>query len=267
MLRKVLLILFGILSGLIGLGLVAGGVVLISIVGSDGWIRSGDDRVQTVTYALVSEPQELAEEGEDINFFGDIELEMTAEPSGSEDRVFIGVGPTAEVEQYLEGVEVDVVVDVDYPPLDFETQRVDGSSRPGPPERQEFWTDSVSGTGNQRLEFDVPSGSFRVVVMNASGAKGVDVDASLGVKAPFVREAGIVLVVVAVFFLGLGIFLLVMGARTRVEPGTPQVGDQPVPAPPPPPPPPATTQEAPGGEPEGEATQPPAPPPDEPGSA
>lgn len=265
MLRKVLLILFGILSGLIGLGLVAGGLVLISIVGSDGWIRSGDDRVQTATYALVSEPQELAEEGEDINFFGDIELEMTAEPSGSEDRIFIGVGPTDSVEHYLEGVEVDIVVDVDYPPLDFETQRVDGSDRPLPPERQEFWTDFVSGTGTQRLEFDIPAGSFRVVVMNASGAKGVDVDASLGVKAPFVREAGIVLVVVAVFFLGLGIFLLVMGARTRVEPAAPPGGEQPMTSPPPPPPPATgTAQGVPEAGPAGEEAP---PPPGEPGSS
>ena len=233
MVRKVLLIVFGILSALVALALVAGGILLISIVGSDGWIRSGDNRVQTATYAFLSQPHELAEEGEDVNFFGDRELELSAESRDPDEEIFIGVGPTDAVEEFLDGVDVDVVVDVDYPPLTFDTQRVDGSHRPRLPERQEFWTDSIAGPGKQTLDFDLPDGSFRVVMMNASGTQGVDVDASLGVRAPFVKEAGIIMVVVGGFFLLVGIFLLIFAARTRVEPSPPLPDSQPVPPAPP----------------------------------
>jgi hypothetical protein len=125
------------------------------------------------------------------------------------------------------------------------------------------------GTGDQRVTWKLRSGTHRLVVMNADGSAGVDVDAKWGVEIPWIFPLGIGLVVAAAIALVLGVVLIVAGARTRTAPvvtappvagawsapgATPAPWQTPPPSAPPPPPPP----------PPGPAPPPPPPPPPEP---
>jgi hypothetical protein len=56
--------------------------------------------------------------------------------------------------------------------------------------------DSISGT----LSWDLSSGHWAVVVMNADGSKGVDVRLAIGAKTGLLLPAGIVALVVGVLF-------------------------------------------------------------------
>ena len=215
--KKVLLIVFGAVAGLIGALLAIAGVAVIALTGGDGSISSGTEMLGTSTYALVSEPAAVdAGPGRSV----DATLRITAE-STTRTAVFVGVGPAVDVDRYLSGVEYDEVRDVTFSPFRFETERREGVRAPERPVGQRFWTEQASGAGRQTVEFRVQAGDHRIVVMNADASPGVEVRASFGVRAPWVRRLGIVLAIVGVALVLLGLLLLVWGIRTRVPPRQP----------------------------------------------
>ena len=58
---------------------------------------------------------------------------MSAEPRK---RLFFGIGPASDVERYLDGVEHDIVVDVEVDPFEVEYRHVLGDRTPEPPVSQ-----------------------------------------------------------------------------------------------------------------------------------
>ena len=63
----------------------------------------------------------------------------------------------------------------------------------------------------QRLQWDLESGQWAVVVMNADGSRGVGADASVGVKSDWVLPVGLGLLGGFAFLSILGTVLLVLG--------------------------------------------------------
>jgi hypothetical protein len=271
MAKKIILIVFGALGILLGLGLLIGGTVLTALTGGDGYFTSGTHSISTSTYAFVSEPQTIRDGyWYDRGRNGDVRFRVTAE---SDTAVFIGVAPASAVEDYLTDVPFDEVTSVDFSPFRVHTSRHDGTSTPEPPTEQSFWVGQVNGSGRQTLDWVAYSGNYRLVVMNADASQGVDVRTSLGIRLPFLRGVGIGLLVGGGVILLLGIALLVWGIRTKTAPkpvaagypggGWPQGYYPPAGYPPPagyqqqpgyPPPggyPPATGQQPPGQQPAG----------------
>src|SRR4051812_7789662 len=213
--KKVVLIVLGAIAALVGLGLLAGGVALAAVFGPDGRFESSSERLDTPTYALVSEPVRLQSDAPLNSDYGGVKVGLRANTNGPE-RVFIGIAPTAAVNAYLRGVPVDVVTEWHYSDPVQKT-RVNGEAQPDPPTAQPFWT--VKATGDDaRLTWKLRSGSYRLVVMNADASSGVDVSAKWRVEIPWIFPLGIGLLIAGLVAIGVGILLLVLGIRARTTP-------------------------------------------------
>ncbi len=116
----------------------------------------------------------------------DVRVEGVA--TGSE-MIFMGIAPTDAVAEYLDGVTHDEITDWDFFKNDAEDvvyTKNEGTTDPAAPGTQGFWVASVSGSGEQTLDWTIQTGEWALVVMNADGSPGVSADVQLGVLAPSV---------------------------------------------------------------------------------
>jgi hypothetical protein len=220
--KKVLLIVFGSVLALLGVGLTIGGVVLLGLTGGDGYFGSSTETLRTPTHALVSESvADYADSGAD----GLAATARVRASSTSGEPLFLGVGRAAEVDRYLSGVAYDEVRDIQFSPFRYETVRREGERSPEPPGDQPGWIARATGDGEQTLEFEIrDQADYRLVVMNADGSTGVDVRASFAIRVPFLRRVGLGLTIGGVLGVLVGILLLVWGVRTKVPPRQPAWG-------------------------------------------
>lgn len=122
-------------------------------------------------------------------------------PASSGPPLFVGIGPSTEVDRYLAGVDHTVITEF----WGDKTEGVDGGPPASAPGTQDFWVVSATGSGPQTLVWDPADGSWTVVVMNADGQPGIDVGTDLGAKVPALPW-------IAVGFLALGAILMAGGA-------------------------------------------------------
>ena len=132
--------------------------------------------------------------------------------AGSESEVFLGIGPANEVADYLEGAEHSVVRSVGTSGFQPRYREIPGTGTPEPPGEQEFWTESVEGVGSQELEWELASGDWTIVVMNADASAPVDVGLRAGVRSSVIGPTAVALLLVGLPLLVLGIPLIVLGA-------------------------------------------------------
>jgi hypothetical protein len=132
-----------------------------------------------------------------------------ASPDGD---VFVGVGPRAEIEAYLQDVARTEIRDLRYFPFEVEYRDIPGEGTPAPPTEQDFWAASASGAGTQELEWSVTPGDWGVVVMNADGTAGVTAQLQAGIRSDLIAPVATTLIFTGVLLLVLGIPLLVLGA-------------------------------------------------------
>ena len=198
---------------------------------ADGFYSSGGERLETVSYAITSEHIDLGVRpgGRERRFdLGDLAtVRLAIDPQG-EGPVFIGIGPADDVEGYLQGVAHAEIDDIDQDPFRVTYRYVEGDAPAGPPGEEGFWAASAEGAGNQTLEWELESGDWAVVAMNADGTAGVALDASVGVKADWVAPVGIGLLVAAVLLATLGAVLLVVGASGLHPTAGPVTAPEPV---------------------------------------
>ena len=207
---RVVLLVVGSIAAVLAFGLLAGGCALVAIDQTqrddDNFLMSPSEDFRTSTYAIVSKNADIdsgeAEWALDT-FLGTVRIR-----SESDRSVFVGIGSATEVDGYLEGVEHDVVTDLEDEPRYARTR---GGEPEGPPGDQEFWVASSSGSGEQTLEWDPEDGDWRVVVMNADGRRGVSSDMSIGAELDSVILVGIGLLA--------GGALLALGAALAITAG------------------------------------------------
>jgi hypothetical protein len=108
------------------------------------------------------------------------EVRIRVTPASADEPLFVGVGPSADVDRYLSGVSHAVITEF----WGDEMETVDGGKPAPAPGAQEFWVASASGPGAQTLEWEPADGSWTVVVMNPDGGPGIDVGADLGARMP-----------------------------------------------------------------------------------
>lgn len=180
----------------------------------DGFFTTRDQRFETVTYALSSDEIDLGADPaaeENVPDLGDLATVRLRVDPVSESAVFVGIGPSDDVDAYLDGVaharveRVGGRGSVTY-------DHVAGGAPSGAPGDQGFWAAQASGSGPQTVDWDVESGQWSVVVMNADASEGVGVDASVGVEANWVLGVGLGLGGFGLFSLLVGTVLLVVGA-------------------------------------------------------
>ena len=200
---RVALLVVGSVLGLVSLGVLAAGAGALAIDWTqreDGFVTSPRHAYSTPTYALVSETADL--DGPDWAWR---DLVGTVRIQGrSDDPVFLGIGPDADVERYLADVSHEVVHDIGHSRGDDTDQRP-GGAPPTPPGQQTFWAASAEGTGRVNLDWDPESGHWAVVVMNADGSRFVDATLSIGAELDALPWVGGAL-------LGAGVLLALLAA-------------------------------------------------------
>ncbi|MGH8826717.1 MAG: hypothetical protein ACRDVZ_03755 [Jiangellaceae bacterium] len=210
----------GAVVAVVGASLLSGGGAVLWAEqqrDTDGYFTSSSEPLTTDSYALSAPDLDVDLAGPDALYaeelLGDIRIEGAGPDSGP--PLFLGIGPASEVDRYLAGVGHDEISDADFGPF-----RVDYSPHPGgapsaAPTAQAFWVVSESGTGEQTLTWDVSSGDWSVVVMNADGSPGVQADLAVGATLPVLRPIAIGLLVVGGVLLLIGIATIVAAIATR----------------------------------------------------
>jgi hypothetical protein len=264
--KKVVLIVLGVIAALAGLALAIGGIALTALFGPDGTYDAPRERLDTPTHALVSEPVELENDAPVGSGFGGVKVRLGAR-SNERDAIFVGIGRARDVDAYLRGAAVDVITEWSWDDGDAITkERIDGEATPDAPGDQDFWEVRSVGVGDQRVTWKLRNGTHRLVVMNADASPGVDVAAKWGVEIPWIFPLGIGLLVAALLALILAVVLIVFGVRARTAPvvtappvagawsspgaapapwGPPPTSAPTPPPPAPPPPPPPESPDAP----------------------
>ena len=182
---------------------------------SEGFFTSSTEHFETATYAITSENIDLGvEPGSGDRHFdlGHLATVRFRIASSTGAPVFIGIGREPDVDRYLAAVAHDEIDSVHFAPFRVTYRLQSGGPPSTRPSAQRFWDASAHGPGLQRLEWEVKSGRWAVVVMNADGSRGVAADASAGVKSDWVLPLGIGLLSGFAVLLVLGSALLVLGA-------------------------------------------------------
>jgi hypothetical protein len=111
----------------------------------------------------------------------DVRVEGVGAGSGT---LFMGIAPADAVAGYLDGVAHDEITAWDSTQDDITEvvyTRNEGATDPAAPETKGFWVASVSGSGEQALDWTIESGEWALVIMNADGSPGVSADVRFGV--------------------------------------------------------------------------------------
>lgn len=217
---RIALVVIGVLMMLFGLGAASGGGVLLWIDrtqrDADGFFAGSTDRYASGGYAITSEAIDLGSGGgagwaADLGDLARVRVRGEGAPGGP--PLFIGIGPRDAVEGYLAGVRRSEVDDVDFDPFVAHYADVPGTRAPSPPGREALWVARAEGTGPQSLEWDMRSGTWMLVVMNATAAPGVAADLAFGVKVGVLLPIAVGLLVVGLLVLGAGVTMFVFGLR------------------------------------------------------
>ncbi len=176
---------------------------------ADGFLMSPTESFTTAGYAVSSESADVDLDGPDWateDLLGTVRIR-----SESERPVFVGIGRDSDVARYLDGVERSVVTEIGRDPS--YSQRP-GSAPAGPPSGQSFWAASASGAGEQTVEWEPRSGSWRVVLMNADASRGVSADLSIGAELDDIIWVAVGLLVAGAVLAALAALAITAGIRS-----------------------------------------------------
>lgn len=178
---KVAIVIIGALVGLFGIGLTLGGGGLLwaneTQRGPDGFFSTEAFTLSSGSYAVTSAEVDLgARPGNSFPSGRLATVRLQIAPTGGQ-PVFVGIGPSDEVETYLDGVAVSEVSRVGTDDT-VVYRNVSGTAMPAMPDEQAFWVTSASGDGAQTITWDLEPGNWSVVVMNADASQGVTVQAT-----------------------------------------------------------------------------------------
>jgi hypothetical protein len=178
-------------TGLIAFALFLAGGLLLWANGhykdADGYLSTGSQRFNSREYAITTPNLQVSAGAPGFvikaDRYGQIRLQTMAKGGKP---LFVGVARTADVERWLRGTSFSEVSDIDYAPFKATYAEHHGTRKPGPPAKQRFW----AASGAHSLRWNVQSGDWSVVVMNADASAGVDAGVSAGARLPWLDEAG-----------------------------------------------------------------------------
>jgi hypothetical protein len=174
----------------------------------NGYFTANAHRYQTHTRAISTEsitvgsyvPTWLA---------GKVRLDVSGDKP-----LFVGIAPKSAVDAYLARIEHTEATQLDLDP--FKVTYVDhaGTVDPGRPAGEPFWAAKVSGRKGPLL-WNLRSGKWSIVVMNADGSRNVAATLGVGVKVPAALWVGIGLSLFGGVLLAAAV--LMFGARSRAR--------------------------------------------------
>jgi hypothetical protein len=219
---RIVALVIGILMLFAAVGFIgAGGAGLWADLGhrdSAGYVTTDAHTFSTAGSVLVTDPIELGNPGVEWLYstvvLGNVRIRVAPTDTGS--TTFVGIAPTPDVERYLAGVSHTVISDY----WTDTVEPVGGGTLSTPPQSQDFWVASASGTGPQALNWDPTNGTWSVVVMNANGKPGVDVSTDLGATLPSLIGIAVFSLVIGVLLAIGGVLMVVAAIRRSRRPAT-----------------------------------------------
>jgi hypothetical protein len=219
---RITALVVGCLLGFVSLILLgSGGTVLwADLTKRDGGYLTSDTReFSSSGSALATVSTELGSAGTGWLYppalLDQVRIRVTPTRPGS--ALFVGIGPSTDVDRYLAGVGRTQISDFWGSTVDS----IDGRSPGSPPGTQDFWVASSAGSGPRTLVWEPVDGSWTVVVMNADGRAGIgSVTTDLGATVPAMVWIALGAIAAGAVFLA-GAALLTMGAFRRGSPRRP----------------------------------------------
>ena len=212
---------FASIGGLIGLALLAGGIAVMAAYAfgrdGEGYFNSDRQQLASATYAITTEDIDLGADEVDWapdGILGDVRVQVD-----SKKPAFVGIGADSDVDRYLGDVARDELIDFDGDDPQFDLHR--GRAPRTPPSEQGIWVAQSQGSGEQALTWDADFGRWTAVVMNANAARGIDVEADIGVKLDWVIWVGLGMFVVGLLMsAGAVVVILLVGRRAGRDSAT-----------------------------------------------
>ena len=177
-----------------------------------GYATSDVHHFSTEGSALATESTNLGSSGIGWLYAPDLlgKVRIRVTPTSADRALFVGIGPSTDVDRYLGGVSHTVISDF----WQDKVKAAQGSRPASTPATQKFWVASATGLGAQNLVWDPTDGAWTVVVMNADARPGVSVGADLGAKLPALLWIAIGVLAAGALFMAGGV-LLIVGALSR----------------------------------------------------
>ncbi len=213
---RVISLVIGVVLALVSLCLLGGGGTALwadtTQRDAAGYLTTSAHEFSTAGSALASERIDLGSAGTGWLYApalaGTVRIRVTPVSSGP--ALFVGIGPSSDVDRYLAGVSRTLVSDL----WTNAVRAIGGGTPRSAPGTQTFWAASTTGPGPRTLRWDLAVGSWTVVVMNASGRPGVNARADLGATYPDLLWIAIGLLATGAVF-GTGAALLIAAATRR----------------------------------------------------
>jgi hypothetical protein len=201
-------------TGLIAFALFLAGGLLLWANGhykdADGYLSTGSQRFATHEYAITTPNLEVGAHAPGFllkaDRYGAIRLE--AMPKAGK-PLFVGVARTRDVDAYLRDVARSEVSDLDFAPFSASYTQRAGTNRPAPPAAAGIW----AAHGTRAVKWNVQSGDWSVVVMNADGSRGVNASLSAGAKVPYIATIGYTTLGIGLLFIVATAALTAYGSR------------------------------------------------------
>ncbi len=215
---RIVLLIFGVIVLLIGIGLLFSGGALIglerALADSEGFISTRMVQLERDSNAILSEPVEI-----DLGIgwpwrFGQlVTIKVEATSSDPAKQIFLGIAEYGDVQAYLADAAYDEVGGLGLRPFRVSYRRHPGSAVPAAPAAQRFWRASAQGPGTQTLKWELEPGEWALVLMNADGSAGIDLRGSIGVKLPWLFWVGLGLLIAGLVALAVGIMMIYLAVR------------------------------------------------------
>lgn len=125
---------------------------------------------------------------------------------------------------YLSGVNHSELTQVRFSPFRADYRDVAGTRPPARPADQQFWAASATGAGTQELKWDIRSGNWAVVIMNADASGPVSVDLRGGARSDLLWPVFLGLLIGGIVLLAVGVPLIIAGAAGLGRRGPPTPG-------------------------------------------
>ncbi len=212
---RIAALVIGGLLALLSLGLLGGGGVAVWALfqRDSGYVTTDVHQFSTPGSALATERVELGSSGAGWLYAPTVldKVRIRVTPASPGPPLFVGIGPSTDVDRYLAGVNHTVITDY----WGNSVEAVGGGKPRSAPGAQDFWVASSSGPGARALVWDPADGSWAVVVMNADGRPGINVGADLGARIPALPWITVGLLLVGAISLAGGALLIAGAIRRR----------------------------------------------------
>jgi hypothetical protein len=182
---RITALVIGVVLLLAGLTLLGGGATAVwaDLTQRDGgYVTSEVHDFSTSGSALATVRTDLGTAGVGWLYSPSLldEVRIRVTPASTGPPLFVGIGPSAEVDRYLAGVNHTVISEF----FADKVETVDGGPSASAPGTQDFWVASDTGAGTRTVVWDSSDGAWTVVVMNADGSPGIAIGADLGARMP-----------------------------------------------------------------------------------